>query len=117
MMEASGRNQGGGGRGPAGGARRRSPLPARCLLFSALCLLASAVCLTPPGRRARADSEGALLEVGGGPGLAETVPAPEELKVVSYNIRYRAGDDLKRLIQLLREDPEIGGARPSRPSP
>ncbi len=30
--------------------------------------------------------------------------------MVSYNIRWRSGDDLKALTKLLREDPEIGGA-------
>jgi endonuclease/exonuclease/phosphatase family metal-dependent hydrolase len=35
---------------------------------------------------------------------------PTELKVVSYNIRWRGGDDLKKLIELLRTDREIGGA-------
>lgn len=50
-----------------------------------------------------------LLEVGDA--TADRAPeTPAELKVVSYNIRYRAGDDLKQLIKLLKEDPEIGGA-------
>ena len=54
--------------------------------------------------------ETALLEVGGGEKADKTPEAPAELKVVSYNIRYRAGDDLKQLVKLLKEDPEIGGA-------
>ncbi|HZB46655.1 MAG TPA: endonuclease/exonuclease/phosphatase family protein, partial [Pyrinomonadaceae bacterium] len=33
-----------------------------------------------------------------------------ELKVVSYNMRYRAGEDLKRVVELLRNDPEVGGS-------
>ena len=36
--------------------------------------------------------------------------APAEFKIVSYNIRWRSGDDLKKLNQLLKEDPEIGSA-------
>ena len=32
------------------------------------------------------------------------------MKIVSYNIRYRAGEDLRELIELLRSDAEIGGA-------
>lgn len=40
--------------------------------------------------------------------LAATVPA--EIKIVSYNIRYRGGEDLRRLIEMLRHDREIGGA-------
>jgi endonuclease/exonuclease/phosphatase family metal-dependent hydrolase len=36
--------------------------------------------------------------------------ATDEIKIVSYNIRWRGGDELKQLAQLLHEDPEIGGA-------
>ena len=32
------------------------------------------------------------------------------LKIVSYNIRWRSGDQLQQIIQLLKTDPEIGGA-------
>ena len=35
---------------------------------------------------------------------------PAEIKIVSYNIRWRGGDDLRRLIGLLRDDAEIGQA-------
>lgn len=51
-----------------------------------------------------------LLESGKGATLRKPVPSPSELKVVSYNIRWRSGDDLKEIIKLLTEDPEIGGA-------
>jgi endonuclease/exonuclease/phosphatase family metal-dependent hydrolase len=77
---------------------------------AALCLLVSALCLMPPRAPARNDPEANLLEVGG-----ELKPAPahapESLKVVSYNIRWRGGEELRQLIKLLREDPEIGGAQ------
>ena len=33
-----------------------------------------------------------------------------EIKVVSYNIRWRSGDDLRQLIKFFLDDPEIGGA-------
>jgi len=33
-----------------------------------------------------------------------------DFKIVSYNIRWRSGDDLHELAQLLKADPEIGGA-------
>jgi endonuclease/exonuclease/phosphatase family metal-dependent hydrolase len=33
-----------------------------------------------------------------------------EIKVVSYNIRYRSGTELNKLLKLLREDAEIGNA-------
>ncbi len=81
--------------------------------FSLLLLVVSALCLVPPGQHARAhdsSKESALLEVGGNVKADKVPDAPAELKVVSYNIRYRAGDDLEQLVKLLKEDPEIGGA-------
>jgi endonuclease/exonuclease/phosphatase family metal-dependent hydrolase len=51
-----------------------------------------------------------LLESGKGTTLRKPTTKPDEIKVVSYNIRWRSGDDLKVLIKLLQEDPEIGGA-------
>jgi endonuclease/exonuclease/phosphatase family metal-dependent hydrolase len=50
-----------------------------------------------------------LLEIGGAP-HTNTSEAPKELKVVSYNIRWRGGDDLRKMIDLFRSDPGIGGA-------
>lgn len=52
----------------------------------------------------------ALLEEGKGATARKQTAAPQEIKVVSYNIRWRSGEDLKKIIKLLREDPEIGGA-------
>ena len=52
-----------------------------------------------------------LLESGKGSTLRKHVTTPGgEIKVVSYNIRWRSGNDLKVLIKLLQEDAEIGGA-------
>jgi len=51
-----------------------------------------------------------LLESGQATNLRPQPAAPTEIKVISYNIRWRGGDDLKTLIKLLQEDPEIGGA-------
>lgn len=51
-----------------------------------------------------------LLEAGKGASLRKQASAPPEIKVVSYNIRWRSGEELKKLITLLRDDPEIGGA-------
>ena len=93
------------------GARPRFPLDG--ILLSACCLLISAVCLTPPGQRARAGAEvkePALLEVGGESKPVAERDVPDELKIVSYNIRWRGGDDLKQIIRMLKEDPEVGGA-------
>lgn len=55
-------------------------------------------------------TDAGLLELGKGATPRQPVSSPKELKVVSYNIRWRSGDDLKLLIKLLLEDPEIGGA-------
>src|SRR5687768_6526468 len=80
----------------------------------AVCLAACALMLLAPRPRASANegaaSAPALLEVGGEPKPEGPRAEPAELKIVSYNIRYRVGDDLKRLIGLLKDDPEIGGA-------
>ena len=55
-------------------------------------------------------SDGPLLEEGKGTTLRKQTASSQELKVVSYNIRWRSGDELKKLIGFLRDDPEIGGA-------
>lgn len=51
-----------------------------------------------------------LLESGKGATVKTHAAVPSEIKVVSYNIRWRSGDDLKQLTKFLREDPEIGNA-------
>jgi endonuclease/exonuclease/phosphatase family metal-dependent hydrolase len=58
-------------------------------------------------RDSSADSS--LLESGDPAKVRATSPTPE-LKIVTYNIRWRSGDDLKQLIKLFREDAEIGRA-------
>lgn len=89
-------------------------LKVRAAVFiSCFLLVVSGLCLAGPGRGARAHDgakEPALLEVGGESAAGSAAAAPAELRVVSYNIRYRAGDDLRQLARLLKEDPEIGGA-------
>jgi len=55
-------------------------------------------------------ADGPLLESGKGETLRKPATAASEIKIVSYNIRWRSGDDLKRLIKLFQNDPEIGGA-------
>ena len=57
-----------------------------------------------------APSDATLLESGKAATLRKQESAPQEIKVVSYNIRWRSGDDLKKIIELLHNDPEIGGA-------
>ena len=51
-----------------------------------------------------------LLEIGQATKLRAAPQSSEEFKVVSFNIRWRGGDDLKKLVKLLRDDPEVGNA-------
>src|SRR4029079_17155437 len=50
-----------------------------------------------------------LLESGRATTLRKPASTPAELKILSYNIRWRSGEDLKDMIKLLKDDPEIGG--------
>ncbi len=50
------------------------------------------------------------METGQAERLTGSSNSPVELKIVSYNIRWRGGDDLKKLAKLFIDDPEIGGA-------
>ena len=50
-----------------------------------------------------------LLESGQGKKL-RSLSSMNEFRIVSYNIRWRSGEDLKKLIQLFRDDKEIGNA-------
>jgi endonuclease/exonuclease/phosphatase family metal-dependent hydrolase len=51
-----------------------------------------------------------LLESGKASTVKPKSGTPSEFKVVSFNIRWRSGDELKELTKLLQEDPEIGRA-------
>src|SRR5688572_33343670 len=51
-----------------------------------------------------------LLESGKAATVKTATTPPAEFKIVSYNIRWRSGDELKKLTKLLQEDPEIGSA-------
>lgn len=55
-------------------------------------------------------TESVLLEVNRGSKIRTVTDSPSEIKVLSYNIRWRGGEDLRKLAQLLKNDPEIGGA-------
>ena len=87
------------------------------VLIAALPLLAGVVAVSqkhaPPAKSELRVSEQAdtwLLESGAPAKLREMSPTSGEIRVVSYNIRYRAGEDLNKLVKLFREDPEIGNA-------
>lgn len=51
-----------------------------------------------------------LLEVGHAARLKTPSQTPDEIKIISYNIRWRGGEDLKKLAHLFKTDVEIGGA-------
>lgn len=56
------------------------------------------------------NNDSLLLESGKAATVKTKTEAPPEFKIVSYNIRWRSGDDLKKLNKLLQDDPEIGSA-------
>jgi len=87
-----------------------------CLAVVAMLLVLASI--TPPqdkgsvnerDRDALVKENSTLFESGEASKL-RTPPTAGEFRVVSYNIRWRSGDDLKELIQLFREDAEIGNA-------
>ena len=52
-----------------------------------------------------------LLESGKATNIRQQTSSPAEIKIISYNIRWRSGDDLKTLIKLFQTDSEIGNAQ------
>jgi endonuclease/exonuclease/phosphatase family metal-dependent hydrolase len=70
-------------------------------------LFTFAFCLLPP---ASAQENTELLETGRAARLQTPASSPSEIKIVSYNIRWRSGEELRAIINLLKSDPEIGGA-------
>lgn len=64
----------------------------------------------PAGKPREANVDSGLLESGQATTLRKPADPAREIKVVSYNIRWRAGDELKQIAKLLRDDPKIGGA-------
>ncbi|MGI8897773.1 MAG: endonuclease/exonuclease/phosphatase family protein [Pyrinomonadaceae bacterium] len=55
-------------------------------------------------------SDSELLETGRATTLANAPKAPADIKVVSYNIRWRGGEELNELIKLFKDESEISGA-------
>ncbi len=51
-----------------------------------------------------------LLEIGTPREVTPVSVKDGPTKVISYNIRWRSGDDLEKMIKLFHDDPEIGGA-------
>jgi endonuclease/exonuclease/phosphatase family metal-dependent hydrolase len=64
----------------------------------------------PSGERGDPDADSLLLESGKASTLRKHTSNSREVKIVSYNIRWRGGEELKQLARLLHEDPEVGGA-------
>ena len=77
------------------------------MLLAILLLLQLAL---PQGDANDSKLDAMLLESGQAATLRKHTPEAREIKVVSYNIRWRGGEDLKRIAKLLHEDPEIGSA-------
>lgn len=67
-------------------------------------VLLLALCLLLPS------SDVNLLESGKATKLRQHASSPSQIKLLSYNIRWRSGDDLKTLIKLFQTDPDIGNA-------
>ena len=63
-----------------------------------------------PASQVSSDADALLVESGKPTKLRQIGLTNGEIKIVSYNIRYRSGDDLTKLLKLFREDPEIGNA-------
>src|SRR4030095_6222158 len=59
----------------------------------------------PRSRISTGDAD--LLEAGKGTKLREPIHDPTELKIISFNIRWRSGNELKKLIRAFQEDREI----------
>ena len=80
------------------------------LLFSLLALLCaslfSASGLPDLSRTTFAE----LLETGRATTIANAPKAPADVKVVSYNIRWRGGEELNELIKLFKHDSKLAGA-------
>jgi endonuclease/exonuclease/phosphatase family metal-dependent hydrolase len=97
---------------------------AACRVLLLLLLLPAIGGLTlPPGARLQkvsrvdgimvspaARDDAHLLEVGSADNSVAPASLPQEIKIVSYNMRWRGGDELRALIEALRKDAEIGGA-------
>jgi len=56
------------------------------------------------------ETDSTLLESGTTETVRKPPPPEREIKIVSYNIRWRGGEELKKIGKLLKDDPSIGDA-------
>jgi endonuclease/exonuclease/phosphatase family metal-dependent hydrolase len=63
-----------------------------------------------PAQTPTAKAEPSLLEEGGSSKFSTAKNGPYQIKIVSYNIRWRSGDELRRISQNLKSAAGIGGA-------
>lgn len=77
------------------------------ILACALALFASVITSAYASRTKDGDD---LLEVGHSTSKHSQQHANPTIRILSYNIRWRSGEDLRKLIDLFRTDEEIGGA-------
>lgn len=82
----------------------------RAYVSLSLFILALVFTQLPAFTHAIDDSSSGLLETGGTSKAHSPATSPGSIKIVSYNIRYRCGEDLRKLIELLKSDAEIGRA-------
>jgi endonuclease/exonuclease/phosphatase family metal-dependent hydrolase len=91
-------------------------VPAQTILFLLLLPVLPAAALSAYSSAsirttaAISDENSQLVETGQAAKHERLSQAPAEIKIVSYNIRWRSGEDLKKLAGFMRDDPEIGGA-------
>jgi endonuclease/exonuclease/phosphatase family metal-dependent hydrolase len=64
--------------------------------------------LKQPQSKAHHVSDNSVLTESGQAAKLRTSLANQELRVVSYNIRWRSGEDLRKIIKVFREDHELG---------
>jgi hypothetical protein len=57
--------------------------------------------------RSHVGREVKMLEIGSPPKARAARQPSADIKVISYNIRWRNGEDLRQLIKLFQADPEI----------
>jgi endonuclease/exonuclease/phosphatase family metal-dependent hydrolase len=92
---------------------KKSKEPVHAAMHLVFILLSVFILSLPVNLSSRASGRESdlLLETGSSSKLREPAPAPPStIKIVSYNIRWRGGEDLRELIELLRSDTEIGRA-------